>query len=126
MRNYRIDFHSPIAVDRATETLLRTFDGLTPVSGDPFDRYVAKHVHLADAIPGTERGQKAFVASAEAKRRRNGPGAEFFGECGHEKISIMICRNWAVATFASEPSPDAAAEIQRFFQSLAPGDLSEF
>jgi hypothetical protein len=126
MRNHRIDFHSPIAVDRATESLLRTFDGLTPVSGDPFDRYVAKHVHLAEAIPGTERGKRAFVASAEAKRRRNGPGAEFVGEWDHEKISIMLCRNWAVATFESEPSPHAAREIKDFFQSLAPGDLSEY
>jgi hypothetical protein len=126
MRNYRIDFHSPIAVDRATESLPKVFGALTRVSGDPFDRYVARHIRLADEIPGTERGKNAFVASAEAKRRRNGPGAEFIGECGNEKISIMLCRNWAIATFESEPSSDAVAEIQDFFRSLAPGDLSEY
>jgi hypothetical protein len=126
MRNYRIDFHSPIAVDRASETLVRTFDGSAPVNGDPFDRYVAKHVRLAEEIPGTERGKEAFVASAEAKRRRNGPGVEFLGEYRNEPISVMICRNWAVAIFESEPSPDAAAGIRDFFRGLAPGELSEY
>jgi hypothetical protein len=126
MRNLRIDFHSPIAVDRASETLLRTFDRLSPVNGDPFDRYVAQHVRLADQIPGTARGKKAFVASAEAKRRRNGPGVEFLGEYRNAKISIMLCRNWAVAAFESEPSPEAVAGFRDFFQGLAPGDLSEY
>jgi hypothetical protein len=126
MRNHRVDFHSPIAIDRATETLVRTFNGLTPVSGDPFDRQVAKHVRLAEETPGTERGKKAFVASAEAKRRRNGPGVEFVGDYGNEPISIMICRNWAVATFDSELSPDSVAGIRGFFETLAPGELSEY
>jgi hypothetical protein len=126
MRHFRIDFHAPIAVERASERLLRTFDGLTPAAEDPFDRYVANHERLAEQIPGTERGKNAFVASAEAKRKRNAPGAEFLGEYNHEKLSIMICRNWAVATFESEPSPGTAAGIRDFFHGLAPGDLSEY
>lgn len=126
MRTVRIDFDSPVDVGHASESVIKGLDDVTRVSGDPFDRHVAKHIRLADQIHGTERGKKAFVASADAKRSRNGPGVELLAQHGGEKIGVIICRNWAVATFESEPSPDVLARIRNSFQSLAPGDLSEY
>ena len=112
-------------VQRVAEQLLQRIESASTVPGDPFDRHIANQIRISEAIPGTQRGKEAVVASAKGLKHRFGPGAELVCSVGGKQGNIIISRKWVDASSQEAPHRAVLDELQALFHSLGEGTLIE-
>jgi hypothetical protein len=117
------DFFSPIDVKSAATLLLDRLPNSYRIPGDWLDRYVARQREISLLIGGTDRAQRAFVASAERRALRNRPGIELAWSIEGVEVKVFIMRKRVYIKLLSQPTRQVVRELAQIVGTIGPAEI---